>query len=46
MIVAWGGLEESWIPHDFGFLLKVEIWQLLLEKRKEARRSVVKAGML
>ena len=32
--MACGGLAESWIPHNFGFLLKAEIWQLLLEKRK------------
>ena len=32
--MAWGGLAESWIPHNFGFLLKAEIWQLLLEKWK------------
>ena len=30
-IVAWGRLAESWVPHNFGFLLKAEIWQLLLE---------------
>ena len=46
MIVACGGLAESWIPHNFRFLLKAEIWQLLLEKRKESRRSVYEAGIL
>ena len=44
--MAWGGLAESWVPHNFGFLLKAEIWQLLLEKRKESRRSVDEAGIL
>ena len=44
--MACGGLAESWIPHNFGFLLKAEIWQLLLEKRKESRRSVDEAGFL
>ena len=34
MIAACGGLAESWIPHNFRFLLKAEIWQLLLEKWK------------
>ena len=43
---AWGGLAESWVPHNFWFLLKAEIWQLLPEKRKESRRSVDKAGIL
>ena len=37
---------RSWIPHNFRFLLKAEIWQLLLEKRKESRRSVDEAGIL
>ena len=46
MIVACVGLAESWIPHNFWFLLNAEIWQLLLEKRKESRRSVDKAGIL
>ena len=32
--MAWGGLAESWIPHNFGFLLKAEIWEVLLEKMK------------
>ena len=45
MIVAWGGLAESWIPHNFGFLLKAEILLVLLEKRKESRRSVDETGM-
>ena len=31
-----GGLAEPWIPHNFGFLLKAKIWELLLEKRKES----------
>ena len=44
--MACGGLAESWIPHNFGFLLKAEIWQLLLEKSKESRRSVDEAGIL
>ena len=44
--MACGGLAESWIPNNFRFLLKAEIWQLLLEKRKELRRSVDEAGML
>ena len=44
--MACGGLAESWIPHNFGFLLKVEIWQLLLEKSKESSRSVDEAGIL
>ena len=44
--MAWGGLSEFWIPHNFGFLLKVEIWQLLLEKREESRRFVDEAGIL
>ena len=46
MTVACGGLAESWIPHNFRFLLKAEIWQVLLEKRKESRRSVDEAGFL
>ena len=46
MTVACGGLAESWIPHNLGFLLKAEIWELLLEKRKESRRSVDEAGIL
>ena len=46
MTVACGGLAESWIPHYLGFLLKAEIWELLLEKRKESRRSVDEAGIL
>ena len=46
VIAACGGLAESWIPHNFGFLLKAKIWQLLLEKSEESRRSVDKAGML
>ena len=33
-IVAWGGLAESWIPHNFGFLLKAAIWEVILEKMK------------
>ena len=41
-----GRAPESWIPHNFGFLLKAEIWQLLLEKGKESRRFVDDAGML
>ena len=45
-IVACGGLAESWIPHTFGFLLKAQIWQLLLEKRKESRGYVDKAEIL
>ena len=44
--MACGRLPESWIPHNFVFLLKAEIWQLLLEKRKESRRSVDEAGIL
>ena len=44
--MAWGGLAESWVPHNFGFILKAEIWQLLLEKRKESRRSVDEDGIL
>ena len=44
--MACGGLAESWIPHSFVFLLKAEIWQLLLEKKKEFRRSVDEAGIL
>ena len=44
--MAWGGLAESWVPYNFGFLLKAEIWQLLLEQRKESRISVDEAGML
>ena len=32
--MAWGGLAEYWIPHNFGFLLKAEIWEVLLEKMK------------
>ena len=44
--MAWGGLAESWVPHNFGFLLKAEISQLLLEKSKESRRSVDDAGIL
>ena len=43
--MACGGLAESWIPHNFVFILKAEIWQLLLEKKKESRRSVDVAGM-
>ena len=43
---ACGGLAESWIPHNFGFLLKAEIWQLLLERRKESSRSVEEAVIL
>ena len=46
MIAVCGGPAEYWIPHNFGFLLKAEIWQLLLEKWKESRRSVDEAGML
>ena len=45
-IVACGGLAESWIPHNFVFLLKAGIWQLLLEKKKESRRTVDEAGIL
>ena len=45
-IVAWGGLAESWVPHNFRFLLKAEIWQLLLERMKESNRSVDEAGIL
>ena len=41
--MAGGGLAESWIPHNFGFLLKAEMWQLVLAKRKESRRSVDEA---
>ena len=44
--MACGGLAESWIAHNFGFLLKEEIWQLLLEKSKESRRSVDGDGIL
>ena len=44
--MAGGGLAESWIPHNFGFLLKAEMWQLVLAKRKESRRSVDEAGIL
>ena len=44
--MACGGLAESWIPHSFVFLLKAEIWQLPLEKKKESRRSVDEAGIL
>ena len=44
--MACGRLAESWIPHNFEFLLKAEIWQLLLEKKKESRRSVDEAGIL
>ena len=44
--MAWGGLAESWVPHNFGFLLKAEIWQLLLERRKVSRRSGDEAGIL
>ena len=44
--MASGGMAESWIPHNFVFLLKAEIWQLLLEKKKESRRSVDEAGIL
>ena len=33
-------------PNNFGFLLKAEIWQLLLEKRKESRRPMDEAGIL
>ena len=44
--MAWGGLAESCTPHNYGFLLKAEIWQLLLEKREESRRSVDEAGIL
>ena len=40
-MIAWGsaivarrGLAESWIPHNFRFLLKAEIWEFLLEKMK------------
>ena len=44
--MACGGLAESWILQNFGFLLKAEIWQLLLEKRKESSRSVDEAGIL
>ena len=44
--MAWGGLAESWILHNFGFLLKAKIWQLLLEKREESRISVDEAGIL
>ena len=38
---SWGpgGARESWSPHNCVFLLKAEIWQLLLEKKKESRRS-------
>ena len=46
MIAAWGGLSESWTPHNFRFLLKAEIWQLLLEKTKESSRFVDESGML
>ena len=46
MIAGWGGLAESWTSHNFRFLLKAEIWQLLLEKTKESKRSVDEAGML
>ena len=46
MRVAWGWLAESWVPHNFGFLLKAQIWQLLLEKRKVSRRYVDEAGIL
>ena len=46
MTAAFGGLAESKIPHNFGLILKGEIWQLLLEKRKESRRSVDEAGIL
>ena len=44
--MACGGLAESWIPHNLVFLLKAEIWQVLLEKSKESRRSVDEAGIL
>ena len=44
--MACGGQAESGIPHNFGFLLKAQIWQLLLEKSKESRRSVDEAGIL
>ena len=44
--MACGGLAESWIPHNFMFLLKAEIWQVLLEKSNESRRSVDEAGIL
>ena len=44
--MACGGLAESWIPHNFRFLLKAEIWQLLLENSKESRISVDEAGIL
>ena len=45
-VVACGGLAEFWIPHNFGYLLKAEIRQLLLERRKVSSRSVDEAGML
>ena len=38
-----GRVAESWIPHNFGFLLKADIWQLLLEKWK---RYVDEVGVL
>ena len=44
--MAWGGLAESSVPHNFGSLLKAQIWQLLLERRKESSRSVDEAGIL
>ena len=33
-------------PTYFGFVLKAEIWQLLLAKRIESRRSLDEAGIL
>ena len=44
--MACGRLAESWIPHNFVFLLKAENWQLFLEKKKESRISVDEAGIL
>ena len=44
--MSCGGLAESSIPHKFVFLLKAEIWQVLLEKSNESRRSVDEAGIL